>query len=209
MSLLAEFEVPSEEVALAETFRDLPTVTVEFERQVPTVNRPFPHLWMRSAERSVFESRVADDPTVASLTHVGELDGDHVYRAAFRDPGPFVRGLRSDVAILEMQGTASGWRCSLRFDSQDSLEYFRAYCEHHDLRFGLTRLADGTRRSVERHGVTSAQREALLIALERGYFEVPRGCTLAEIAEDLDISTRAASERLRRGHANLVDGILS
>lgn len=209
MSLRAEFEVPPDEVALAATLRELPTAAVEFERQVPTVDQPLPHFRMRGAERSAFESHAADDPTVASLVHVGELDGDHVYRALLRDPGPFVRGLRTDVAILRLEGTATGWHCSLRFDSQAALEYFRAYCEYHDLRFGLTRLSDGTSGSGERHDVTAAQREALVVALERGYFEVPRGCTLAEVAEELDISTRAASERLRRGHANLVGGTLS
>lgn len=209
MSLLAEFEVPPDEVALAATLRELPAAAVEFERQVPTADGPLPHLWMRGAARSAFESHAAGDPTVDSLVHIGELDGDHVYRVVLRDPGPFVRGLRADAAILRMEGTAGGWHCSLRFDSQSALEYFRAYCERHDLRFGLTRLADGTSRSVDNHGVTAAQREALSIALERGYFEVPRGCTMAEIAEDLGVSTRAASERLRRGHANLVGGVLS
>lgn len=43
------------------------------------------------------------------------------------------------------------------------------------------------------------QREALILAVERGYFAVPRETKLEEIAEELGITRQAASERVRRG----------
>ena len=39
---------------------------------------------------------------------------------------------------------------------------------------------------------------------EVGYFDVPREAKLGDIADRLDVSHQALSERLRRGHANLV-----
>ncbi|WP_255681438.1 helix-turn-helix domain-containing protein [Natrinema sp. SYSU A 869] len=47
--------------------------------------------------------------------------------------------------------------------------------------------------------VTPEQREALLLALERGYFDTPRKVTLTELAEEFDISSQALSDRIRRG----------
>ena len=37
------------------------------------------------------------------------------------------------------------------------------------------------------------------MAVEEGYFSVPRGTTLEEIAEEAGITRQAASERVRRG----------
>ncbi|MFW6003637.1 MAG: helix-turn-helix domain-containing protein [Halanaeroarchaeum sp.] len=44
--------------------------------------------------------------------------------------------------------------------------------------------------------ITEKQREAFLIAVERGYYERPRGATLDDIAEELDITSSAVSQRL-------------
>ncbi len=44
----------------------------------------------------------------------------------------------------------------------------------------------------------------MLAALEHGYYDVPREASLTDLAERLDVSHQALSERLRRGHGNLV-----
>jgi predicted DNA-binding protein YlxM (UPF0122 family) len=51
----------------------------------------------------------------------------------------------------------------------------------------------------ENSGLIKKQQELLAIAYSNGYFDKPREMTLQEIAEELDISTSAASGRLRRG----------
>jgi predicted DNA binding protein len=53
--------------------------------------------------------------------------------------------------------------------------------------------------------VTARQREALDVALQAGYFEVPRESTLAEVAEVLDVDTSTASGLIRRGVGTLVE----
>ena len=52
--------------------------------------------------------------------------------------------------------------------------------------------------------LTDRQRECLSVALRRGYFEVPRDCTLAEVAEALGVDTSTASETIRRGQARVL-----
>lgn len=47
--------------------------------------------------------------------------------------------------------------------------------------------------------LTQSQREALLLALEMGYFEEPRTAILSEVATELGISQPAAGGLLRRG----------
>jgi hypothetical protein len=47
--------------------------------------------------------------------------------------------------------------------------------------------------------------EALVLAVERGYYDIPRQCTTAQLAAVLGVSDQAVSERLRRGIATLVE----
>lgn len=58
-------------------------------------------------------------------------------------------------------------------------------------------------------GLTPVQRETLTMALERGYFAIPRETNLVELAEELDISDQAVNERVRRGTAKLVASSLT
>ena len=55
-----------------------------------------------------------------------------------------------------------------------------------------------------RWDLTPAQAEALEIALEMGYFEVPKAVTAEVVATELDLSKSALLERLRRGQAALL-----
>lgn len=57
--------------------------------------------------------------------------------------------------------------------------------------------------------VTDRQREVLEAAVREGYFEVPRECTLAELAETLGVDKSTASTILRRGESTLVKWFVS
>lgn len=57
--------------------------------------------------------------------------------------------------------------------------------------------------------LTDRQRELLETAVREGYFAVPRECTLAELADSLDIDKSTASEVLRRGEGRIVKWFLS
>lgn len=56
--------------------------------------------------------------------------------------------------------------------------------------------------------LTDRQRECLGAALRAGYFEVPRECTLADVAEQMGVDKSTASETLRRGSARVLKWFL-
>ena len=60
---------------------------------------------------------------------------------------------------------------------------------------------------AQRWDVTPAQESALRTALAMGYFEVPKGATAREVAEELGISKSAFLERLRRGESKLFEQV--
>jgi predicted DNA binding protein len=54
---------------------------------------------------------------------------------------------------------------------------------------------------------TARQREVLLVAIEEGYYELPREVTTAEISEHVGIERRTAEDHLRRAERKLVEAI--
>ncbi|MEA1930506.1 MAG: helix-turn-helix domain-containing protein [Euryarchaeota archaeon] len=56
--------------------------------------------------------------------------------------------------------------------------------------------------------LTERQRECLSVALGAGYFQVPRECTLADVAERLGVDKSTASKTIRRGAARVLEWFL-
>jgi hypothetical protein len=73
-----------------------------------------------------------------------------------------------------------------------------------DCRADCRRILTAGDECSGRSGLTDDQREALITAFEKGYYDVPRDATAVDIAADLGISHQALSERLRRAHNRLV-----
>ena len=57
--------------------------------------------------------------------------------------------------------------------------------------------------------LTERQREVLRTAVREGYFEVPRDCTLAELADEVGVDESTASGVLRRGEARVLKRFLT
>lgn len=58
-------------------------------------------------------------------------------------------------------------------------------------------------------GLTDRQFEAVRAATRLGYYAVPRGASLAEVADHLDIAEATASELLRRAESHLMERLVA
>jgi len=56
--------------------------------------------------------------------------------------------------------------------------------------------------------LTDRQRECLTVAQQHGYFDVPRECSLSELADILGVDKSTASVTIRRGTARVVEQFL-
>lgn len=56
----------------------------------------------------------------------------------------------------------------------------------------------------EARGITDKQREAIRVAIERGYYESPRQADLGDLADELGVSRSAVSQRLGSVESKLV-----
>lgn len=86
-----------------------------------------------------------------------------------------------------------------------------------DLQAAVDGMPDGARPTVRRigdyahtgaGGLTDRQREALAVAWDAGYYEVPRSGSIEDVAAALDCAVSTASDLLRRAEATLVGDAL-
>lgn len=92
----------------------------------------------------------------------------------------------------------------MEFDVTATREQFDAFGNTLDASGRHYELLSVVETGDEGSLLTERQRECLRVALRHGYFEVPRGCTLADVADTLGIDPSTASETIRRGTASVV-----
>ena len=56
--------------------------------------------------------------------------------------------------------------------------------------------------------LSDRQREAVVVALELGYYEQPRGATHEDVAAELDCAPSTASDHLQKAEANIVRAVM-
>ena len=211
MSLRVAFEAASSDLVLGPTLEAMPGVTVDLERQYAIdPERPvaFCRVYTDTLER--FERAVNRDDTIASFERIDRTDETGLYRLC-RSDGDVVQAYREWVAaggeLLECRGANGSWTVEMRFPDRSSFGRYHDFLETEGVSLEVRRLAAGNGSPSDDGGakLTKSQREALRLAAELGFFDVPRETGLEEIADRLDISTQAVSERLRRGQARLVE----
>lgn len=209
MASIAEFRLDADAFPLGSIFVGLPEATVHLERVVPGTDRVVPYFWVRGADRDSVLDQFAAHPGVRDIQAVDRVDGDHLLRCEWvPDQASVLDALvTADVVLLSAVGTADEWTFELRGESRDAIAAFRAYCHDHGIPVELVGLhalqpVDGT------DVLTDAQREALALAYDHGYFDSPRETTLAELADQLGITQQALGSRLQRATRRLVERAL-
>lgn len=212
MSVFAEFHVPTENFALAQTFRRAPETVIEIERVVATDELMTPYFWVSGDGRDEFPAAADADPSIQDLTQVDSFGEADLYRADWTENVESILYAYTQygATIFEATGAADVWELRLRFDNRDLLREFQAYCVENDLPFDLQRLHDLAHpMTAGQYGLTDKQRDALVAAWETGYFDTPRQASLADVADQLGISQQALSNRLRRGQQTLIPSTLT
>lgn len=186
---------------------------IEFERIVPVGPRVVPVFWAWGDDLPNFEERVRSGAYVNDLTELDRVDDRVLYLMDWEIPDEaFLEGLQETNGIIRSAEGYDGedWSFELLFPSYDDLSEFHNYSLENDVEYTLGRIY--TLREAGKNQIslslTENQREALLLALQRGYFSTPSRVTLDELAAELDISQQALSERIRRGNESLLEQTL-
>lgn len=228
MGLVATYELRCEHLPLVDVAAAVPDATLEVSL-VASADGPIP-LVVRLVEGNAaaaadVEAALADASFVESFSVLDDGDGG---RASGGDGGPRRYKVRPAVGldeywadelddVAELRALAEtdsdvdcirvapwGWVQRGWFADRETLARFREFWGSVG-GFRLRRLTPDAGDAPGDGGLTDRQREALVTAHELGYFDVPRGCSLDAVADELGIGASALSERLRRAQARLVE----
>lgn len=97
----------------------------------------------------------------------------------------------------------------MEFDVTATQTQFDRFTAALDDRYSQYDLLSLVHTDDEESLLTDRQRNCLTAALNEGYFEVPRECTLADVADDLAVDKSTASETIRRGQARVLKDFLT
>ena len=215
MSLIAVVDVSHPDLALTETIHAAPAVTIRVVPHSGTDPDTGMFFFLVESETgafSTFESALEADPTVAESLLVSETETTRIYRLRHTPGTKLITPETSEVGglMLEAESTRTGWRVRLGLPDRESVSTLWNYCEAQDISFEVEHLYRQDDLGIDGEpNLTDAQRVALLTAFKEGYFEEPRGTTLEELAELLDLSPTAVGGRIRRGTERLVAATLA
>lgn len=208
MSTIAAVQLPATELALSDTLEAVPDAGFEIERVVAyDPDRIMPYVWATGADLTLIEDALTADESVMDVELLAEIDDDGLYAMDWVADIQLLTHLltEAEATIIEAYVKADQWRLRLMLPERAALSALDEFCRENDIPIDITGIHEMDADRYGRLGFTDSQREALSAALDSGYYEIPRSTNLGELANDLDISHQALSERLRRAHKILVE----
>lgn len=155
-----------------------------------------------------FHAQVAEDPTVDELKLLedGNLGRLYWIRAVSGtvDQRAYEAAVDAGGVYLQSRWADNGWYTTMNYPDQESFQDYQRRIDEAGMEIEPTIVRVGRYLiSGGAFDLTEKQEAVLLEAIEGGYFDIPRGSTLGDIADRLAISEQAASERLRRAMGSL------
>lgn len=168
-------------------------------------------LTVEGQEFDRFERALEGDQTVSGFQLQSDYEDSRVYKLTLSIDRRLFSQAAAEIGISVLETTSepgeTGWSFELICPTRDALSQLKSFCSEHDLDFKIHRLfyPHSDEGRGDDFGLTETQLETLLLAYESGYFEVPRGISQQELADQLGSSPAAVSQRIRRAVTNLVE----
>jgi len=208
MATVVDMTIPTDQFALSETFDVVPDVTFETVRVAAHSPRSvMPFVRASSSEMDELDDALKHDTTTRRVVSLSRDENCMLYRISW---GRKVRTaietfVQADGSLLGAYGEADRWKLRLLFPDQASVSETYNNWRDHSIDPSIQRV-NGVSDVADYNGIdlSSCQHETLIQAFETDYYDIPRGITLDGLANELEVSHQALSERLRRGHRNLI-----
>ncbi|MFC4448633.1 bacterio-opsin activator domain-containing protein [Halorussus aquaticus] len=212
MSIIGSFSIPTEAFALEEALSTVPEMTIEADRLAShSPKAVFPFIWAKGGDFDRFSRALENDPTVTVAEIVEETDDEVLYRLEWTDAfcGLVHEIIDHHAAIVEATARDDRWSLRLRFAKDDMVSSFQSHFRERGHRFEVNQLTHPSQPRQREFGLTAEQYEALVAAVNEGYFTIPRTASVEDVGETLGISANAVSQRIRRGCETLIRSTLT
>lgn len=163
--------------------------------------------WARGDDFRGFQEALEDDSAIDRWSLLTDRGDSRLYELVIGvDPIDLVYPDMVDqgVHMLDRERSHGQVWTQLRCPSRASYRSIRERWEDVYGHCRTHRIVDEAEHDGSEDVLTPKQREVLTLALEEGYFDLPRQSELGDLTDGLDISESAVSQRIRRGLRELV-----
>ena len=202
MTVIIDITIPADQFALGRLLDEFPNIDIELERIVPLREGIIPLFWVEGADPDDVKGTIRTDPLAEEIKLLTDVDGRFLFEVRWSpEINSLIRPMiQAGAEVLRAEGATNQWEFRLQFDDRDDLGAFRDQCQAEDIKIGLDALYNPSLPQIEMEGdLTDQQYDILATAYDRGFFDIPRGVTMGELADFIGISSNAASQRMRRG----------
>ncbi|WP_137289879.1 helix-turn-helix domain-containing protein [Natronorubrum halophilum] len=210
MGFIAEIHLSHADLALVPTIERHPDVTLRYEYEVPTDGKRLQFISAFDDKHSALEEAMEADHTISNPTRIATFENRTIYRVAVETELEILPSCCAErgLFVFTITSDGHGWVARVHLPDRDALATFREYCRGDGISFHVTRLYDSTVSDDGTYVLTEQQHNILTLAYDTGYFDTPRSVTQDDLAEHLDISDSAVSQRLRRAVSELIAGTI-
>ena len=215
MSVIAEFRLAGADIPLVGALQAVPGMVLDVEQAIAEdPDAPLLFVWAQGDDFEQFERGLAADEQIAKYGVLESLCDERLYRvriSADSNVGFYRLDAEVGTSRLDVRVTHEGVNMRMRFPDQQYLQEYFDGCRDQGIEVSLYRLYhdEAGNDTDNQYGLSPKQRETLELAYRDGFFDIPRGTTLGDVAEALGLSEQAVSERLRRATATLIRNALT
>ncbi|MFD1513587.1 helix-turn-helix domain-containing protein [Halomarina rubra] len=200
---VAELRFEATDLALGPSFERHADLRVRVERVAASrPGAPLTFAWVGGVADPT--EALSADPTVSLRSVLADRSDESLCELGYGDHVSLVVDVvasRSGTVLAAMARNGE-WSLRVRYPSRERLADSVETLARFDVEAELAQI--GGRSGSPVGDLTDKQRETVATAYERGYFEIPRRVSLEELAEELDVTHQALSERLRRAEQVLL-----
>lgn len=204
----AQLALPAEDFAFTSVFERAPDTRVTLESTATCLDdHALVNVTATVCDRNVIESGLRTDPAVTDVGCIAECREGWTYRLRWdgRARQLMQQLVAEDTMLLTARGQDNQWNLRILTPDRNTLSDVFETLKNLGYSVDCLSIAHYGGGDSARSVLTDEQQEALTMAYETGYYNIPQDITADELAEQLDISHQALSERLHRAYEQLVE----
>ncbi|AZH25863.1 helix-turn-helix domain-containing protein [Haloplanus aerogenes] len=190
-----------EAIWIGEVSREFPATTFRVLSAVPSGDAGFGLLEIESESMPAVLDAIEDRPGISSVQLMQRSEDTAIVQFETTEP-LLLLSIQQSGAPIELPLTIRDGQAVIELTaSRDRLSEFGRQLETFGMSYTLNRVYDATDTPDL---LTDQQRDLLVTAVEMGYYDTPRECTLTELAEEVGLAKSTTSVTLHRAEETVV-----